>query len=189
MTASSTEWRSKVDKLRRHLRHEAWEGLVEEMEIGFRDRQFMAMKAGRPGLEDMIGDLKVIRVPKVVEQSFRAVGKKLLKGVFYKETGQIFPAEGELVVHLYPNYDILFSESQSLQFIAQRIPGATLPVTAQSRDLSSQFKIRLSIAEDASIINVIAFFSDCVALGIWGFADPGLIEKHDLQWFVEEEGK
>ena len=125
----------------------------------------MAMKVGRLSLKDIIGDLKVIQVPKIAEQSFRAVGEKLLKGVFYKETGQIFPAEGALVVHIYPNYDILYSESQSLQLIAQRIPGATLPVTAQSRDLSSQSKIRLAIAEDASIINVIAFLATVSRLG------------------------
>lgn len=146
----------------------------------------MAMRLGKAGLEEVIGNLKVIRLPKIVENSFRAVGTKLLKGVYYNETGLIFPSSGVTAALIHPNYDILFAESQPLQQIAQRIPGVTLPVVAQSKDLSNQFKIRFAISEDASVINLIAFFGDSVALNLWGFADPDLISKHGLEWLTGE---
>jgi hypothetical protein len=186
MSPSSTEWRSKVDGLRRHLRHEQWKILAEEMEISSRDQHFMAMRLGKASLDEVVGNLKVIRLPKVVEKSFKIVGEKLLRGIYSNVTGSIFPLEGATAVLIHPNYDILFSESQPLQNIAQRIPGVTLPTVAQSRDLSDQFKIRYAIAEDASIINMIAFFSDSVALNLWGFANPDLVPLHGLQWLLEK---
>lgn len=186
MSPSSAEWRSKVNGLRRHLRHEQWKTLADEMEISSKDQHFMAMRLGKASLDEVVGNLKVIRLPKVVEESFKTVGGKLLKGIYYNVTGSIFPSEGATAILIHPNYDILFSESQPLQNIAQRIPGVILPTVAQSRDLSDQFKIRYAIAEDASVINLIAFFCDSVALNIWGFANPDLVAQHGLQWLLEK---
>ncbi len=186
MTPSSDGWRSKVNGLRRHLGREQWEALVEEMEINARDKHFMAMRLGKASLEEVLGNLKVIRLPKIAEDSFRTVGRKLLKGVYYNETGSIFPSNGVTAALVHPNYDILFDDLRPLQQIAESIPGVVLPVVAQSKDLSNQFKIRFAISEDASVINLIAFFGDSVALNVWGFADPDLISEHGLQWLVGE---
>lgn len=177
MSPSSWEWRQKVQKLRRHLGGSTWSELSEEMSISRIDEYFMAMREGKSSIEELVGSLKVVRLPRIVEESFRAVGAKLYKGVYYNENGRIFPQGGKMWVQIVPNYSMLFDPSCRLQEVVRRIPGLVIPVVAQSRDLSDQFKIRVAMAEDASIGHVVAFFCESVALSIWGFADPSLASQ------------
>ena len=87
MSGSGPSWFVKADKLKRHLRPDRWAELAEEMNIGERDKSFMAMRQGKSSLRELLGNLEVARIPKIVEESFRRVGAKLLKGIYYKGTG------------------------------------------------------------------------------------------------------
>lgn len=177
MTPSGEEWKRKVNKLRAHMKYGEWVNLIEEMRISRVDQYFMAMKQGRSSPEELLGSLKIIKMPKAAERSFVAVGEKLFKGVYYKETGLVFPMAGAVRVRIVPNYDILFDPGCEVLDVASRVPGAVLPVEAQSKDLSDQFKIRVSISPNGEIGNIIAFFCEALALSVWGIADSALIEE------------
>jgi hypothetical protein len=185
MSGSGPSWFVKADKLKRHLRPDRWAELAEEMNIGERDKSFMAMRQGKSSLRELLGNLEVARIPKIVEESFRSVGAKLLKGIYCKGTGLIFPSVGRVAVEIIPNYSLLFGSGNMLEEIAKRIPGIAIPIEAQSADLSDQFKLRISIASDNAVAIAIAMFSESVVLCMIGFADPGLLQRDLPEWIKE----
>lgn len=173
-------WGDKVDKLKRHMGSK-WDQLENEMMIDSREKYFMAMRYGKSCLEELIGHYKVLRLPRLVIDSCRTVAVKLVKGIYYKETGRIFPADGAVGVQVYPNYEIMFRENKFLEEVATRLPSVSPYVHAQGADISDQFKLRFTITDDNNMMNLIATFCDSLTICAFAFSDASLIRENKLE--------
>lgn len=93
----------------------------------------------------------IVNVTDHMDHSVRVFAKKLSKAMYFKETGKIFPNNGEIQLRWFTNVD-LFRHGTFLTLDAFAEIAADKPKLERNhQDLSNQFDYRFSVSEDRSL--------------------------------------
>lgn len=119
---------------------------------------------------------RVVAVPDELHGAVCVLAKKLAKGVFYRETGQIFPLDGCLLLNWFTNAD-LFRHGTYVAFdLLKNIVGDAPPTTRGATLLGDQFEYKFSLSENRSVFVLQARFGGAFGLIVFGSSLIGLLE-------------
>lgn len=100
----------------------------------------------------------VVKVIPAMDAAVQVVAKKLTKGIYWKETGKVFPITGEVALYWFTNTDLFTRGSYHGFEVLNTLDGYGLPVVRTSRHLNDQFKVRVSISSDHNLMALGAEF-------------------------------
>jgi hypothetical protein len=106
----------------------------------------------------------IVNVTDHMDHSVRVFAKKLSKAMYFKETGKIFPNNGEIQLRWFTNVD-LFRHGTFPTLDAFAEIAADKPKIERNRqDLSNQFDYRFSVSTDGKLAVLRALFGKAFGL-------------------------
>lgn len=133
------------------------------------------------GLQPEVGQTQqetgVIRIPEEFNEAVCRLALKLSKGIFYRESGKIFPNDGCLILNWFTNADLVRHEKYVILDLLKEMGGIVPPVTRSGKFLNEQFVYKLSMSPEANLIVVQAIFGNVFGLVTIGSALPGSLES------------
>jgi hypothetical protein len=118
---------------------------------------------------------------KVTEEMHSAVsvlGRKLAKGVYWREVGAFFPNDGGLMLTWYTNADVVRDGGHKLFEVLKDIAGVAPRLVRSGKHLNDQFEYKLSLSPDQAIIGLQARFGNGFGFVVFGGTTPGLLERN-----------
>lgn len=100
----------------------------------------------------------IVNVTDHMDQSVRVFAKKLSKAVYYKETGKIFPIDGEIQLRWFTNVDLFRHGTFPTLDAFAEIAAAKPKLERNRQDLSNQFDYRFSVSSDGKYAVLRALF-------------------------------
>lgn len=131
----------------------------------------------------------IVNITEHMHRSVRVFAKKLSKAIYYKETGEICPADGEIQFLWFSNGDF-FKHGSFPALDAFATLNAPIPKLALNRqDLSNQFDYRFSLSADQKLAVLRAVFGKAfgfvtilsTASGVLAGIDAKLKALHDTE--------
>lgn len=102
----------------------------------------------------------VVRIPEAMHSGVESVAAKFTKGVYFRHTGAVFPADGGILFHWFTNAQLREHGSIPVLDVFAQFAAVEPPLTRNGRNLSDQFSYRYSAAEDGSVHVLQATVSD-----------------------------
>lgn len=133
---------------------------------------------------------QAINLPAEFNEAIRVFARKLSKGVFYKETGSIFPGDGTLYLNWFTNAQLIANDRYPAFEILNELGGKAPPVQRGNRYLNDQFSYRISISNEHDIFVLEATFTAAFGLVVFGSRNTGQLETiiQNLKDTREREG-
>ena len=133
------------------------------------------------GIEPAAGethqDTGVVKVPDELHTAVCVLGRKLAKGVFYRETGLVFPHEGCLLLNWFTNADLIRDGKYIVFDILKDVGGVAPPTVRTGKFLGEQFEYKLSLAAERNVFILQARFGGAFGLAVFGSSVSGLLES------------
>lgn len=115
-------------------------------------------------------------LPPEFDNAMNVFARKLAKGIFYKETGTIFPSQGALLMQYFTNAEWPTSDESEVFAMMKAAGGDAPPVVNGKTDLSDQFWYQKCFAPQNGIFAIQANFTGTFRLEIFGSSAPGQLE-------------
>lgn len=129
----------------------------------------------------------VVNVPNEFHHAVCVLAKKLTKGLFYKETGNIFPNDGCLALTWFTNADLV-RDGKYIVFDLLKHIGGNIPVLKRCKTyLNDQFEYKWSASNDVPFFIFQARFGNSFGMVVWGCAERGRLE-HKFDELKEKTG-
>lgn len=122
-------------------------------------------------------DTGIVKVPEEIHQAVCILALKLAKGVYYRETGIIFPDCGCLLLNWFTNVDLVRDGKYIVFDILKDVGGESPPTVRSGKYLGNQFEYKLSLAPEQNIFVVQARFGGAFGLAVFGSTAPNQLEK------------
>lgn len=119
----------------------------------------------------------VVKVPDELHKAVCVLGTKLAKGVFYRETGQVFPDEGCLLMNWFTNADLVRNGKYVVFDLLKDVAGDAPPTIRTGKYLGDQFEYKLSLAPERNVFILQARFGGAFGFAIFGSTVAGLLES------------
>lgn len=117
-----------------------------------------------------------VKVPEEFHKAVCVLGRKLAKGIFYRQASRIFSDEGCLLLNWFTNAD-LFRKGKYEVFESLKHLSGDIPRLQRSRKfLNDQFEYKVSISPDNDILILQAVFGKAFGLVVFGSALPDRLE-------------
>jgi len=133
------------------------------------------------GLQPQTGQThQQVGAVKLTPEIHTAVSKlalKLAKGMFYRESGKIFPNNGCLLLNWFTNSELLSEGKYNVFDLLKELGGVSPPLFRSGRFLNDQFEYKLSISPDKDIFIIQARFGNSFGLVIFGSTIPSRLES------------
>jgi hypothetical protein len=122
-----------------------------------------------------------VKIPAQIHEAVCVFARKLGKAIFYKESGNIFPDAGCILLNWFTNADFLrdgkYATFESLQELGGNVP----TLKRSSQFLNSQFQYKLSISDKKDVFVLQALFGKAFGLVLFGSSQTGLLEASVLR--------
>jgi hypothetical protein len=118
----------------------------------------------------------VVKVPEEFHSSICVLATKLSKGIFYKETGNVFPIDGCLLLNWFTNADLLRSKTYKVFDLLKDLGGTAPPLQRAGTYLNDQFEYKLTFSPEQDIIILQAKFGNAFGFVVFGCTLPGKLE-------------
>lgn len=123
-------------------------------------------------------DVVPVHVPSEFDDAVSVFSGKLLKGVYYQESGLPFPASGCIIYNWFTNAQ-LFTHGNYPAFEALRsMPGKAPALRRQKTMLNDRFEYKVSLSDDNSLILLQARFGASFGVVVCGSSKEGYIESY-----------
>lgn len=119
----------------------------------------------------------VIKVTDEFHQAVCALAKKLAKGVFYRDSGIIFPEHGCLLLNWFTNADLIRDGKYVIFDILKEISGDAPPTVRSRKYLGDQFECKFSLASEKNIFILQARFGGAFGFVVFGSTVAGKLES------------
>lgn len=119
----------------------------------------------------------MVKVPEELHEAVCALGRKLAKGLFYRETQRIFPDEGCLLLNWFTNADLIRDGKYVVFDLLKSLTGDAPPTVRSGKHLGDQFEYKLSLAAERNVFIIQARFGGAFGLALFGSTVPGLLES------------
>jgi len=130
----------------------------------------------KPGFGQTHQETGVIKVPPEFHNSICVLAKKLAKGVFYRDVGEVFPDEGCLVLNWFTNADLLKEKQYKVFEILKDLGGTVPPVQRSGSYLKDQFEYKTTFSPENDIFVLQAKFGNAFGFVVIGHRLPGKLE-------------
>lgn len=117
-----------------------------------------------------------VKVPDEMHDAVCVLGRKLAKGVFYRETGAFFPDDGCLLLNWFTNADLLRSGKYIVFDLLKELGGNAPPLQRSGKYLHDQFEYKLSLSPERDIQIIQARFGNAFGFVVFGCTTPGHLE-------------
>jgi hypothetical protein len=117
-----------------------------------------------------------VNVPDEFHVAVCTLARKLVKGVFYREVGEIFPASGCLLLNWFTNADLLRHGTYPVFDLLKEIGGNAPPVQRSGNYLRDQFEYKITFSPDSNILVMQARFGNSFGLVVFGCRLEGRLE-------------
>lgn len=123
-------------------------------------------------------DVVPVHVPSEFDDAVSVFSGKLLKGVYYQESGLPFPASGCIIFNWFTNAQF-FTHGNYPAFEALRsMPGKAPTLRRQKTMLNDRFEYKVSLSDDNSLILLQARFGASFGVVVCGSSKEGYIESY-----------
>jgi hypothetical protein len=119
---------------------------------------------------------QLVKLPPEYHEAMTVFSRKLAKGIYYLETGSIFPNDGALLLHWFTNEVLINNDRYPAFNLMKDLGGKTPPVMRGNRFLNDQFSYRTNVSPELDIFTVEASFTSAFGLMIFGSRNPGQME-------------
>ena len=133
----------------------------------------------RLGITPALGEThqqQTINLPPEFNEAIRVFALKLSKGIYYKETGNIFPSGGTLYLNWFTNAQLIANDRYTAFEILNELGGRAPPVQRGNRYLNDQFSYRISITDEQDIFVLEAAFTAAFGFVVLGSKNSGQLE-------------
>lgn len=130
-----------------------------------------------PGPGQTHQEVAGVSVPEEFHNAVCTLGRKLAKGVFYRETGRVFPADGSLLLNWFTNADLVRHGKYPMFELLKDIGGDAPPVQRGATYLGDQFEYKLTFSPNTDILALQVRFGNAFGLVVFGSCVPGLLES------------
>jgi len=117
-----------------------------------------------------------VNVPDELHQAVCVLGRKLAKGIYYREAGAFFPNEGCLLLNWFTNADLIRTGKYVIFDLLRELGGAAPPTQRSGKYLNDQFEYKLSLSAEKDILVLQAKFGNAFGLVVFGSTVPGRLE-------------
>lgn len=133
---------------------------------------------------------QLVTLPPEYHAAMIVFARKLAKGIYYLETGIIFPNDGALLLHWFTNAVLIDNDRYPAFELMKDLGGKVPPVMRGNRFLNDQFAYRTNVSPELDIFTVEATFTSAFGLMIFGSRNPGQMEAivENLQATTGKEG-
>lgn len=121
-------------------------------------------------------DTGVANLPVEFHDAVCVLGRKLAKGLFYRDAGLIFPDEGCLLLNWFSNADLIRDGKYIVFDLLREVAGSAPPTERGGKFLGDQFEYKLSLAPERNVFILQARFGGAFGLAVFGSTIPGLLE-------------
>jgi hypothetical protein len=132
------------------------------------------------GIEPKIGqthqEASGVNVPEEFHAAVCTLAKKLVKGIYYRDTGRIFPNSGCLLLNWFTNADFLRDGKCVVFDLLSAIGGNVPPVHRAGTYLNDQFSYKITFSPDTDILVLQAKFGNAFGLVVFGCTLEGRLE-------------
>lgn len=160
------------------MANKQYPGLFEKMMPSAREARRFNREMGvipRPGQTHQ--ETGVVKVPDELHEAVCVLGRKLAKGIFYRETLQIFPDSGCLILNWFTNADLVRDGKYAVFELLKEIGGDAPPTERSGKPLGDQFEYKLSLAAERNVFVLQARFGAAFGLVVFGSTVPDLLES------------
>lgn len=119
----------------------------------------------------------IVKVPEEIHQAVCVLARKLAKGVFYRETGIVFPDCGCLFLNWFTNADFVRDGKYIVFDLMKDIGGVAPPMQRSGKYLGDQFEYKLSLAPEKNVFIIQARFGGAFGFVVFGSTVPDLLES------------
>lgn len=119
----------------------------------------------------------VVKVPDELHAAVCRLAGKLAKGIYYRETDNIFPACGCLLLNWFTNAELVRDGKYRAFEMLTSIAGETPKVERSGKHLGDQFEYKWSLSVDQFLFALQARFSRAFGIVVFGSAKEGLLEE------------
>ena len=114
----------------------------------------------------------MVKVPEELHEAVCILGRKLSKGVFYRETHQIFSEEGCLLLNWFTNADLVRDGKYVVFDLLKEVDGEAPPTVRTGKYLGDQFEYKFSLAPERNVFILQARFGGAFGLVVFGSTVP-----------------
>jgi hypothetical protein len=152
-------------------------GLFEKMKLSASEaRQSCRALGVTPAPGRTYQETGVVNVPEEFHLAVCSLAAKLAKGVFYRETKQIFPEYGCLALNWFTNADLI-RDGKYVVFDLLKDLGGEVPILKRSgQHLNNQFEYKWLASNDIPFFIFQASFGNSFGMAVWGCAERGRLE-------------
>lgn len=152
-------------------------GMLEKMMPSAVEARRNNRKLGiAPALGQTHQEVGGVKVPEEFHVAVCTLARKLAKGIYYRETGKVFPISGCLLLNWFTNADLLREGKYIVFDLLKEIGGNIPPVQRTGVFLNDQFEYKISFSPEADIIVLQARFGHAFGFVVFGCTIPGHLE-------------
>lgn len=130
-----------------------------------------------PGLGKTHQECSAVKVTDEIHTAVSTFSGKLAKGIYYMNSGKIFPRDGCLLLNWFTNAN-LFKDGKYEPFETLKdISGDMPPIRRAGRYLNEQFEFKLSMSQDFQVFVVQAIFGKSFGIVVFGATIAGALES------------
>tara|TARA_R110002167_G_scaffold344363_1_gene553691 strand:+ start:30034 stop:30750 length:717 start_codon:yes stop_codon:yes gene_type:complete len=118
-----------------------------------------------------------IKIPPEFHNATRVLAYKLSKGMYYKETGSIFPNSGYLFYRWFSNIELVKNGSYAIFDMIRELHGFTRPIIRNGKHLNNQFNYKITFTKDNEAMLLQAIFGFSFSFLVIGAVDGRRMEQ------------
>lgn len=161
-----------------HKANQRYPGLFEKMMPSASEARKINKELG---IEPLPGqthqEVGGVKIPKEVHEAVCIFARKLAKGIYYKETGNIFPDNGCLLMGWFTNADLIRDGKYTVFELLKGLAGDAPLLERNRHYLNDQFEYKLTISPEQNIFIIQAKFGNSFGLVIFGSTLEGRLEE------------
>lgn len=122
-------------------------------------------------------EMGLINIPNALHESVCILASKLAKALYYKETSNIFPKEGGLMMNWFTNVELVKNGNYPMFDLLNHI-GGNAPLLFRAKNLlNDQFSYKLTLSPNNEIIVLQALFGNSFGFVVFGCTKIGYLEN------------
>ncbi|MES2405666.1 MAG: hypothetical protein V4567_15205 [Pseudomonadota bacterium] len=121
-------------------------------------------------------EVGAVKIPAQIHEAVCVFATKLGKGIFYKESSNVFPTTGCILLNWFTNADLLRYGKYAALEPLKDLAGVVPTLKRSSQYLNSQFQYKLSLSDKKDVFVLQALFGEAFGLVLFGSPQTGLLE-------------
>jgi len=152
-------------------------GMFSKMMLSVREARRQNRELGlKPAPGQTHQEASGVKVLDEFHQAVCVLARKLAKGIFYRETGTVFPDEGCLLLNWFTNADLFRSGKYPIFELLKELGGNAPQLQRSGKHLNDQFEYKSSLSPEKEFLVLQARFGNAFGFVVFGSTLPRRLE-------------